>query len=147
MSLNDLPDLHTLITIGALAGQQGPSGPQGPQGPEGPQGPQGPQGPPGTVGPYGSVENGGIGVSITWKWYDITQIETNLNSPDNDIRTHMLVIRGITVTGSSFMNIPFQFVNPTYKVYAFHWTSMTHDISSIFRTLITDLDFLYPDSS
>jgi hypothetical protein len=98
MSLEDLPGLHSLVGTGALNGQPGP------------------RGPPGTVGPYGSVENGGIDTSITWKWYDITQIETNLNSPDNDIKTYMLVIRGITVTGSSFMNILFQFVNPTYKV-------------------------------
>jgi hypothetical protein len=37
----------------------------------------------------------------------------------------MLVIRGINANNSLFFELPFNFVNPTYKFYVFHWTSMT----------------------
>jgi hypothetical protein len=60
----------------------------------------------------------------TYKWYDITPIDTNL-SQDTDIKTYMLVVRGLDMPFNGSVQIPMNFVNTTFKQLAWHWTSMT----------------------
>jgi hypothetical protein len=48
----------------------------------------------------------------------------------------MLVVRAISINANSYMLIPINFVNTTYKVLAWHWTSMTTGQSTYTITTI-----------
>jgi hypothetical protein len=121
-------------------GPQGPTGPQGPQGLQGPAGsvgPTGPQGNPGATGPTGptgpagtglgtrsSIESGGIGSSIVYRWYDLSNLLQFAS--DSDIKFYFVAVRSITTTGApSYLTINAPLSDRTYKVIAPLWTSMT----------------------
>jgi hypothetical protein len=78
-----------------------------------------------TPGPIASFNQGGFGTA-QWRWYNINVLDSDLDSPDQDIKTYMVVVRNITVTNApSYFVVPFPYANSTYKVAVLHWTTMS----------------------
>jgi hypothetical protein len=132
MSLEDIPGINRLLGTGLpVPGPQGPPGPPGPQGPPGPPGPQGPPGPPGPQGPPGTINRivsfnqGGVGTA-QWRWYDLSILDSYLDTPDTDIKTYLLIVRNFTATNApSYFLVPFPYANTTFKVAVLNWTTMS----------------------
>jgi hypothetical protein len=66
-----------------------------------------------TPGPIASFNQGGF-VNSQWRWYNLTSLNSHLDSPDTDIRTYMVVVRNITVSNApSYFIVPFPYANST----------------------------------